>query len=108
MTVILLASSPKIEVRCIFCQQQIATLLKQEALRKRHTAKLLFSTGVDNTIQPALDNIESGSKLESDAIFEVNRAWLSERIEAFQANLKLILCNGSIQSRIDLVNNVIE
>lgn len=96
MTVILRTGSPEVEVRCILGQQQIATLLKQETLRKRHTSKLLFRTRIDNAIQSALDDIESGGKLEGDAVFEVNRPWLSERIEALQVNFQLILRNCAI------------
>lgn len=108
MAVILLTCSPEIEVRRILGQQQIAALLKQETLRKRHTSKLLFSTGVENAVQSAFNNIESRSKLESDAILEVDRAWLSKSIEAFQGDFKLILCYGSIQGCVDLVDDVIE
>lgn len=96
MTVILLISPPKIKIRRILGQQQIAALLKQETLRKRNTSKLLSRTRIDNTIQSALDDIESGGKLEGNAVFEVNRAWFSERIEALQVNFQLILRNFSI------------
>lgn len=60
MTVILRTGSPEVKIRCILGQQQITALLKQETLRKRHASKLLFRTRVDNAIQSALDDIESG------------------------------------------------
>lgn len=60
MTVVLLISPPKVKIRSILGQQQIAALLKQETLRKSNTSKFLFRTRIDNTIQSAFEDIESG------------------------------------------------
>lgn len=81
--VIIRLASPKIKVRSLLCQKQVASLLDQKAFREDKGAKLFLGGRASNILESELNCIESGGQFERNTVFKVNRTGITERVKAF-------------------------